>query len=84
MLYFQLSTLDKLASNITGVWVKTLEEVFRKHLHDGTLNETLKLAEDIKNQSAHVRGDIERIHSSVGNVTLDSVLNITNSAELYR
>jgi len=44
----------------------------------------LKLTDDIQNQSSHVRQDIDKIHSTVGNVTLDSVLNITHDTEFYR
>lgn len=65
--------------------MKALEDVFEKYLSNVTLrHEVLKLAEEIKVESVHVRGDITSIRSSVGNVTLDSLLNVIKKSELYR
>ncbi|XP_053393580.1 protein tweety homolog 1-A-like isoform X2 [Mercenaria mercenaria] len=80
-----LTTLDSLTSSITQAGVEALKLVFSKHLKNVTLrNDVLKLADEIKNKSHHVKGDIDYIKTDVGKISLDQLLDVTQDAEFYR
>lgn len=80
-----LTALDSLTSSITQAGVDALKHVFTKHLKNITLrDDVLKLADEIKNKSAHVKGDIDYIKSDVGKITLDKLIDIIQNTEFYR
>lgn len=82
---FQLTTLDSLTSSITKAGVDALKHVFSKHLKNITLQkDVIKLADEIKNKSLHVKGDIDYIKTDVGKISLDKLLDMTQNAEFYR
>ncbi|XP_052787101.1 protein tweety homolog 1-A-like isoform X2 [Mya arenaria] len=80
-----LSVLDEVSGNITSLWVEALKEVFKKRLTNATLEkEVSRMADEIKNQSSIVRGDLQGIRDKVDKINLDVILNTTKHAEFYR
>lgn len=80
-----LDCLDTLTSDITKGGIDALKEVFNKYLKNETLRkEVLKLAEEVRNQSIQVHGDIDEIRTEVGKVNLDKLMDMVSQAELYR